>query len=86
MSDLQRSEDTYFEVVEDKAVIVGPDGTELVTLNAVGTVVWECLDGEHDEAAITEKLAARFPAVERATLEADLRSFLAELRRLELVG
>jgi hypothetical protein len=85
MAGLRRSADAYFEVVDDKAVIVDPAGTELLTLNKVGTVVWHALDGERDEAAIVDELAARFPDVSRDTLSADVRRFLAELEDVKLV-
>jgi hypothetical protein len=85
MAPLRRTGDAYFEVVEDKAVIVDPAGTELVTLNHVGTLVWQAIDGERDEASITDELAARFPEVPRKTLEADVRRFLDELDGVNLL-
>lgn len=85
MVGLQRSADAYFEVVDDKAVIVDPAGAELLTLNRVGTVVWHALDGERDEAALVEQLAVRYPDVPRATLTTDLRKFLAELEGANLL-
>jgi hypothetical protein len=85
MTGLRRASEVYFEVVEDKAVIVDPAGTELLTLNHVGTIVWQALDGERDESSITDELATRFPDVPRATLEADVRRFLAELEGVNLV-
>ena len=86
MAGLQRSADAYFEVVENKAVIVDPAGTELLTLNRVGTIVWQALDGERDEGSIVEELAARFPDVPRPTLEADVRHFLDELEGANLLA
>jgi hypothetical protein len=85
MAPLRRTSDAYFEVVEDKAVIVDPAGTELVTLNHMGTLVWQALDGERDEASITDELAVRFPEVSRETVEADVRRFLAELDDVNLL-
>ena len=85
MAPLRRTGDAYFEVVEDKAVIVDPAGTELLTLNQVGTIVWHLLDGQRDEASITGELAARFPEVPRETLEADVRRFLSELDDVKLL-
>jgi len=85
MGGLRRSADAYFEVVEDKAVIVDPAGTELLTLNAVGTIVWQAIDGEHDETAIVDELAGQFPDVARETLEADVGRFLTELEGVNLL-
>jgi hypothetical protein len=85
MAGLQRSADAYFEVVEDKAVIVDPTGAELLTLNQVGTIVWQAIDGTRDEPALVEELATRFPDVPRQTLDGDVRRFLAELANVGLV-
>ena len=84
MAGLQRSADAYFEVVEDKAVIVDPAGTELLTLNTVGTIVWQSIDGEHDETAIVGELARQFPDMPSETLEADVRRFIADLEGMNL--
>lgn len=85
MAGLRRSPDIYYEVVEDKAVIVDPEGKELLTLNEVGTIVWEAIDGEHDEEALVDVVAARFPDVARETLDRDVRVFLDELKESELL-
>jgi hypothetical protein len=85
MAGLQRSADAYFEVVDDKAVIVDPAGAELLTLNRVGTIVWHALDGERDETAIVEQLAARYPDVPRDTLSADVHTFVVELKGANLL-
>ena len=81
----RRAEDAHYEVVEDKAIIIGPDGSELVTLNTLGTLVWESLDGECDLGTLGVELAGRFPAVSRQQLEDDVRTFLGELKRQKLI-
>ena len=81
----RRADGAYFELVDDKAVIVDPEGRELVTLNRVGTAVWEALDGERDEGSIVDELAGRFPGVARRQLEGDVNSFLAELDTARLL-
>jgi hypothetical protein len=85
MAGLRRSPETYFEVVEDKAVIVDPEGRELLTLNRTATIVWHALDGERDEDQIIDQLAARFPEVPRDQLLADVRRFVAELTSVGLL-
>jgi hypothetical protein len=83
---LSRSPRVTYEVVDGQAVLVDPDGRELLTLNAVGTLVWEALDGTHREAGIVGVLEEHFPDIDRARLETDLRAFLDELQDLGLVG
>ncbi len=73
------------DVIEGKAVLVDAAGRELITLNAVGTIVWEALDGRRDLAGLCDAVAARYPSTSRAQVETDVRSFLAELSRLGLV-
>ena len=85
MAGLRRSKDAYFEVVEDKAVIVDPAGSELLTLNRTGTIVWHAIDGERDEASIVDEVATRFPDVSRETVATDVRRFLAELAGVGLM-
>ena len=80
-----RREGTHYEVVEGRAIIVDASGTELITLNRVGTVVWESLDGGRDVNALTDEVATRFPDVARDELGRDVRQFLAELGRAKLI-
>jgi hypothetical protein len=81
----RRADDVSFEVIDGRAILVDPDGRELITLNAVGTLVWEAADGQLDEAGLAGRLSSRFPAVPAAQIEADVRQFLGELRQLRLV-
>ena len=73
------------EVIGDKAALVNPEGTELLTLNPVGTIVWEALP----EARGVDDLVARVRAVcgdvPAGRVAADVSSFLVELQRLGLV-
>ena len=81
----RRADGVLSEVIGDKAALVNPEGTELLTLNPVGTLVWEALP----EAGNIDELVARVtgacgdaPADQVA---ADVSAFLAELRDLGLV-
>ena len=85
MSRPRRADNVIFEVVEGRAVLVAPTGDELITLNPLGTRVWEILDGELDESGIAEVLTGDFADVPREQLEADVRAFLGELLSLDLV-
>ena len=67
-------------------MLVTPDGAELLSLNVVGTMVWEQIDDcEGDPERIAERLIVEFEGVSREQLEADVREFLDELREQRLV-
>ena len=66
-------------------MLVAPDGTELITLNPTGTAVWDALGDVGDPAAIASRLHETRPDVALDVLEADVRSFLAELEEAALV-
>ena len=81
----KRSPDVVYEVVDGRAVLVDPAGTELITLNHVGTLVWEGLDGRRDATDLATDLIHRFDGVSRAQLERDIVAFLAEVQTAGLV-
>jgi len=61
-------------------VLVDSQGRELLTLNAVGTVVWKALDGTTDRQGIVQSLSAQFPDVKPADIGRDVDAFITELR------
>lgn len=81
----QRSPNVVYEVVGGQAVLVDPEGVELITLNPVGTVVWEELDGEREAADLAADLLGRFEGVTRSQLEVDIVAFLSEVDAAGLV-
>lgn len=81
----ERSPQVVYEVVDGQAVLVDPTGTELLTLNPVGTLVWEALDGRRDAAALAAALVDRFDGVSAAVLTHDIAEFLAEVEAAGLV-
>jgi hypothetical protein len=74
------------DVVDGKAVLVDPAGREIITLNALGTLVWDALDGTRDLEQLCDGIAARYPDVPAARVDADVRVFLDELTRLDLLA
>jgi hypothetical protein len=66
-------------------MLVHPDGSELITLNPVGTIVWEVLAHGVDTAALTDAIATRFAEVPREDLERDCAAFIKELDELGLI-
>ena len=81
----RRSDQVVFEVTGDRAVLLDPTGKELITLNPVGTVVWQLLDEPRDAGEVAAALGAAFPDVPLAKLEEDADRFLAELAASDLV-
>ncbi|MFA5884650.1 MAG: PqqD family protein [Acidimicrobiia bacterium] len=81
----QRSPRVVYEVVDGQAVLVDPEGVELLTLNAVGTLVWEELDGVREAADLAAALVDRLDGVEPADLVRDIAAFLDEIRAAGLV-
>ena len=85
---LRRAQDVVYEVVAGRAVLIDPAGVELITLNPVGTLVWQALDGdgEGDAATLTQRLLPEFEGVTAEQLERDIEAFLNELLDLGLVS
>jgi Coenzyme PQQ synthesis protein D (PqqD) len=81
----RRSDDVVFEVAGDRAVLLDAAGKELITLNPVGSLVWQMLGEPHDAAGVAAALHAAFPDVPKTKLEDDANAFLAELVASELV-
>ena len=81
----RRVDGVFFEITGDRAVLLDSSGTELITLNPVGTVVWQTLDTPRSAAEVAEQLHATFPDVPRAQLLDDAEQFLVELAEAQLV-
>ena len=81
----QRSPRVVYEVVDGQAVLVDPEGVELVTLNPVGTLVWQELDGRREAAELASALLGRLEGVTGPELERDVAEFLAELEMAALI-
>jgi hypothetical protein len=81
----RRSPEITYETIDRRAVLVDGTGAELITLNPVGSLVWNALDGERDATALAGDLVGSFTGVTRGQLEADIVDFLAELAASRLV-
>ena len=73
------------EKAGDRIVLLDPAGRELITLNPVGSVVWELADGDHSVEELAGRLAQRFPAVPAEQVAADVAAFVAELSSMGLL-
>lgn len=82
---VRRSPDVIHEVIDERAMLVSPDGSELISLNAVGTLVWDLLGTAAEAEELAGRLHTRFEGVPRDELERDIRTFLESLREQGLV-
>ena len=82
---VQRVVGVVSEVVDGKAVLIDATGKELITLNAVGSIVWDAIDGHRERAALVELLAAQFADVPSDRLAGDVDRFLESLAAAGLV-
>jgi coenzyme PQQ synthesis protein D (PqqD) len=81
---MRRADHVIWEVTGARAVLLDPDGTELITLNPVGTLVWDAIDGRSPD-AIADLLHPQFEGVTREQLAIDVRAFLDDLEQLGVI-
>jgi coenzyme PQQ synthesis protein D (PqqD) len=82
---LRRSPDVVSEVVDGRALLVSTAGMELITLNAVGSIVWEGLAEPATRSALTDLVLERVTGATREQVESDVDAFLSELRAAGVV-
>jgi hypothetical protein len=81
----QRTPGVLHETLDEQTMLIDAEGTELITLNRVGSLVWGKLDGHCGASAIADELARQFPSIERERLRDDIEAFLEELERENLI-
>ena len=81
----RRAVGVAYEVIDGEAVVIDPEGRELVTLNEVGTQIWEHLDGQRGVTDLVDELFGNFSGVSRDEFEADVVAYLDELREAGLL-
>ena len=82
---VQKKADVTSEVVDGRAVLVPPSGQEIITLNVVGTLIWNALDTARDVESLTECLLDQLTDVEPDELTRDVRAFLRDLQENDLI-
>jgi hypothetical protein len=83
--EIRRSPDVTYEIVSGRTTLIDPAGTEIITLNPVGSMVWDALDGERDLKGLTEYLLPSLEGVTAEELLRDITDFVNDLRALGLV-
>ncbi len=82
----RRADDVSSDLAGDRAIVLDASGTELITLNPVGTIIWQSLEaGPSTVDAATDHLAATFTAVPRDQLAADVTEFVDSLLAAGLI-
>ena len=85
----QREENFVFRRIEEETILVpikdnvGDMGC-IYSLNEIGALIWEQLDGERNLAAIKYKIMAEYEIGPREA-EADLQEFVTDLVKIEAV-
>jgi Coenzyme PQQ synthesis protein D (PqqD) len=81
---LKLSPDVVFRNLDGEVVLLDLASGTYFGLNEVGTRIWEMIEAGHDEPAIVSALAAEY-AADAATIAADVKRLLGELRSRRLV-
>ncbi|MEX1007932.1 MAG: PqqD family protein [Acidimicrobiia bacterium] len=81
----RRADGVLSEILDGRAMLVAPDGTELITLNPTGTAVWDALADATEPSEIAARLHKTRTDVALDVLESDVLAFLTELEEAELV-
>ena len=77
-------EDCMTSLVDEELVILGLESGEMFSLEGTGRFVWDRLDGTRDLDGLTQQCRAAFGG-DAATIAADVRGFVEELRGARLV-
>lgn len=73
-----RAEDLVWREIEGEIVILTEDGKNIHTLNTVGSVIWELIDGQRDVEDISKILRDKYD-VSLEEAQKDTLEFLEEL-------
>jgi len=82
---ISRALDVVSEMAGDRAILLDSTGAELITLNPVGSLIWNAIEGEASAADLATMLAGHFPQVSESELRADVDEFIEQLRTAGLV-
>ncbi len=83
----QRNENFVFRRIEDETILVPikdnvGDMGSIYSVNEIGALIWEHLDGEQKLAAIKDRIIAEYEVSSRQ-VEADMEGFLTDLVEIQ---
>ncbi len=81
----RRSHDVVFEMSGERALLLDSSGRELITLNPVGSLIWNSLDDASDAETTAARLSEHFPDVAADVVLDDVNQFFDQLREAGLV-
>lgn len=89
MTNLQRvlrpnSEEVASEVMDGEAVLINLSNGMYYSIDGIGGVIWERIEQGRRLDGVCEEISAHL-GIERATVDADVAAFLAQLRAENLV-
>jgi hypothetical protein len=82
---VSRSRTALWRSGEFGAVVLGPAGDDVVTLEGTGAALWDLLVSPCSADEVVEALVLEFGAAERARIERDVPPFLARLEQLGVI-
>lgn len=82
---LQRNKAVLWRELDGETILLDPQEGCSYNLNAVGTLVWKMLDGQHTTTAITDAVCQAYE-VEPAQALQDIEQLLDDLREHKLIN
>jgi len=82
---LTKNPNAAYRVYDDQATIVLPEHAEVNVLNAIGSFIWNGIDGRRTLEEILQELVDHYD-ISREQAAGDLESFVAELREHGMVS
>ena len=71
--------------IGEEIVVMRLDNGEFFSLSGTAAAIWRLIDGKRDRTALRDLLAAQFDG-DASTMAADMDTFLAELKEMEILG
>lgn len=69
----------------ERALLLDSSGSEIITLNPVGSLIWNSLDEPSDAETTAARLSVHFPDIAPDVVLRDVNQFLDQLREAGLV-
>ena len=82
---LKKNPNAAYRLYDGEATVVLPDRSEVHVINAVGSLVWDRIDGRRTLGEILEAVLEEFE-IGRDEVEQDVHEFIEALRRHAMVS
>ncbi|HSI03824.1 MAG TPA: PqqD family protein [Myxococcota bacterium] len=73
------------ELPDGERVLLTPDGSGVLVLNPLGSVIWTLCDGAHDVEGMARIIGERFPEVAPEQIARDVNAVLKQLAEAKLL-